>query len=806
LSLAFGIGANSAVFSVVRQLLLQPLPVDRPNELRIVYWTPNSDAPLNISNINSTGYRDPSGTYFRSNFSYGQFTAMRAAVRDTADLAGFSSAPGVTIAADGRPPVSGTGLLVSGNFLSTVRPPLAIGRALTDADDAPAAPAVAVIGFGLWTRLFGNDPAILGRAIQVNGLPVSIVGVTAAAYRGLSPGGYSPETDVTLPMALQPAITPRWTNPSQSLFTATDQYWVRLIARVRPGTDGQVGDALRTTFRAVFADGGHTSAQAAIADPRLFPGARGADSMRTAALQPLRILSVVVGIVLFIACINVAGLMLARGVSRQREFVVRRALGAGRARIMRQLLLESVMLSVAGGVAGLMLALVLAPALQSMLSTGLGTTGVSISLDWTLIASTAALACAVGVISGLLPALRFSGHRQSMLQNRSGGAGAPRLMIGRALLALQIAVSLPLVVGAGLFLRTLHNFGSLEIGFNPRGLVLFVVDPTMGGKAPERTAMVYPRLLERLESIPGVTSATLVENALLSGWESDSTVTVNERQAHMFMNAVGPHYLETMEVPLFSGRAITSDDRPSTPNVVVINRTAAKQLFDGASPIGQRFKIGTREVEIVGVSADAKYDALRNDVPPTMLQSYQQRQMGSMHVVVRAQVPVATLRPAIERAVQDVDPSLPITEFRTQEEQIEQSIGKERIFTRLLTTFGMFALLLACIGLHGVTSYSVARRTSEFGIRLALGAQRSQLLWLVLRQVVILAIVGLAIGLPAAWLAGPAVRSLLFGLEPNDTTTIVVSAIVMASVAMLAGLWPARRAARMEALAALRSE
>ncbi len=731
---------------------------------------------------------------------------MRAAVRDTAEVAGFNSAPDITIAADGRPPLSGMGLLVSGNFLSTLRPPLAIGRAITDDDDSPTAPPVAVIGYALWTRLFGNDPSVLGRTIRVNNLPVTIVGVTAASYRGLSPGGYAADVDVTLPIALQPAVMPKWTDPGQSLFTATDQYWVRLIARVRQGTDRQVNDALRTTFRAVFMETGHTAAEATLTDPRLFPGARGTDSMRTAAIQPLRIMSVVVGIVLLIACINVAGLMLARGVSRQRELVVRRALGAGRARIMRQLLLESVILSVAGGVAGLLLALVAAPVLQSMLSTGLGTNGVSVALDWTLVGATAALACAVGIVSGLLPALRFSGQNQSMLRNRSGGAGAPRLMIGRALITLQIAVSLPLGVWAGLFMRTLHNLGSLDIGFNPRGLVLFVVDPTMGGKAPERTATVYPLLLQRLETIPGVTSATLVENALLSGWESDSTVTINDRQGHMYMNAVGPHYLETMEVPLLGGRSITANDRAGTPNVVVVNQTAARQYFGDASPIGRRFKIGAREVEVVGVSADTKYDALRNDVPPTMLQSYQQRQMGSMHVVVRAEVPVATLRPAIERAVEDVDPSLPITGFTTQEEQIDQSMGKERVFARLLTTFGLFALLLACLGLHGVTSYSVARRTSEFGIRLALGAQRSQLLWLVLRQVVVLAIVGLAIGLPAAWLAGPAVRSLLFGLEPNDATTVVVSAITMAAVAMLAGFWPARRAARMEALSALRSE
>ncbi len=769
------------------------------------YWTPNSNDSLGINNINSSGYRDPAGRFYRSNFSYPQFTALRAAVRTASDLCGFNSTPGVTISAEGRPPVAGAGLLVSGNFFATVRPPMALGRPIADADDAPGAPAATVIGYGLWTRLFGNDPKVIGRTIRVNGTPATIVGVTAAAYRGLSPGGYAADTDVTLPLALQPAVTPEWAEAGTSLFTEAKVYWIRVVARVPAAAESKVADALRTTFRAELVNSGVVPAAAAIAEPRLFPGARGLDSLRSSAVLPLRILSVVVGVVLLIACTNVAGLMLARAVGRQREILVRRALGAGRGRIMRQLLLESVILSALGGAAGLLLALATAPALQSMLSSGLGTNGVGLALDWTLLGLTATLACGAGVLAGLLPAVRFSRQSDALLKD-CGGAGAPKLLIGRALLALQIAVSLPLVAGAGLFLRTIHNLSNVDLGFNPRNLVLFVVDPTMSGRAPERTADVYPRLLDRLEAIPGVTSATLIENALISGWESDSLITLEDgKQAHMYMNAVGPHYLETMEVPLLAGRAIGSTDTGDTPRVAVINQTAAR-LFGDGSPIGRRFRNGTRDVEVVGVFADTKYDGLRNDIPPTMLQSYLQRRMGSMHVAVRTQAPIAAVRPAIERAVHEVDASLPVTGFRTQEEQIDQTIGKERVFTRLLTVFGLFALLLACVGLHGVTSYSVARRTSEFGIRLALGAQRSQLLWLVLRQVVVLALVGLAIGVPAAWLAGPAVRSLLYGLEPTDVLTIVVSAAIMLVVAVAAGLWPARRAARMEALAALRTE
>jgi len=351
----------------------------------------------------------------------------------------------------------------------------------------------------------------------------------------------------------------------------------------------------------------------------------------------------------------------------------------------------------------------------------------------------------------------------------------------------------------------LHNLGNVELGFNPRDLVLFNVDPTLNGKAPERTESIFPRLLERLESIPGVTSATLLENALISGSESDTTATIDGREVHIYMNAVGPHYVETMGIRLVAGRSIRPTDSEGSSPVVVINETAVRQFFKNESPIGRRIVDAWGDREVIGVVADTKYDGLRNDVEPTMLQSYLQRRVGSMTVAVRSDV-AGTLRPAIESAVRDVDPSLPITGFKTQLEQIDQSIGKELVFSRLLTIFGGFALLLACVGLHGVTSYSVARRTSEIGIRLALGAPRSQVLWMVLRQVVILAVIGLAIGLPIAWLTSPFASAFLFGLGPRDPITILAAAALMVVVAVGAGLRPAHRAARMEALSALKSE
>jgi predicted permease len=810
LSLAIGIGANTTIFSVVRQLLLMPLPVETPEDLRLVYWSPHRDGPLGISNISASSFTDGSGVSFRSNFSYPQFSAMRDAASGSASLAAYTFVRRLTVSADRHGPILASGMLASGNFFSTVRPPLVLGRGLTERDDNDAAPPVAVISQNLWTRLYGNDLDVGGKTMRVNDAIVEIVGVTAPVYRGLSQGGFIPATDVTMALAKQPLMSPEWSKSGNSLFTAPAAYWVRLIARTSAASEARAYGVLRTAFAGQIAQGGLTPAIAATSTLAMFPGARGIDSLRTSPLLPLRILSIVSGVVLLIACINVAGLMLARGVSRQHELTIRRALGAGRARIMRELLLESVILSGIGGLAGLLVALWIAPVLQSMLASGLGTSGISVSLDWPLIGATAVLACTAGILAGLLPAIRFSRNADAMLKHRTA-SGAPRLLAGRVLLALQIAVSLPLVVGAGLFLRTLNNYAGVDLGFEPRGLMLFNLDPTMSGKAPERTAQVMPRLLERIEAIPGVTSATPLENALMAGSGSSTTMTVDGRDAEISYNAVGPHYLETMGIRLVAGRMLRPTDSAGPPSVVVINQTLADRFFKSTSPIGGRMKGGLWDVTVVGVVTDSKYEGLRNAVEPTMLQSYLQRTegrftVGAMTVAVRSTVSSAAMRAAIEAAVHDVDPTIPLAEFRTQQEQIDQMIGRERVIATLLTAFGGFALLLACVGLHGVTAYWVARRTSEIGIRLALGAQRAQVLWLVLRQVVILAIAGLAIGLPIAWIAGPLTGPMLFGLDPRDPVTIAAAAAILALFVVVAGLRPARRAARLEALTALRTE
>jgi predicted permease len=834
LSLAMGIGANTAIFSVIRSVLLDPMPVERPDELALVYWARPANNNLRFLQLNSSGYQDTQAKRgYNSNYTYPQFRSLQAAAGDAAEIAGFNFVSRVTVSVGDQPATAATGFLVSGNYFSALRLGTILGRPLDAHDDSVEA-RVAVISHAFWLRAFGGDAAVVGRRVRINGEPFDVVGVTPAGFRGLSSGRSYPPTDVTLPLSTQPIVSPKWTPATandvfsgetaatapnagpartaggRSLFTATDRYWIRLLARVRPEA---ARERLHATLTAALAQQFGavqtlTAEELRQMDVRLLPAPRGLDSLRADVRQPLFILGGVMAAVLLIACVNLASLMLARGVARQRELAVRRALGASRARIVRGLLLEGAVLAAAGGVAGLGLAFLSAPLITSMLTTGLGTLAARVSIDWTLVAATAGISCVAAVLSALLPALRLTGRGASRhLRHQTIGAGAPRLTIGRMLIALQIAISVPLVVGAGLFLRTIHNLSAVDLGFDASGLMLFDVDATQGRTDPQASARVYGELLERLSAVPGVTSVTLVENALVSGWKSSGKVTIDGTETFMRMNAVGPRFFETMGIPMVAGRSVGPQDVAAAPRVVVINQTAARAYWPGTSPLGRHFMVGSRDVEVIGVVADSKYEDLKSGMAPTFYDPYTQRAgLRDVHVVLRTAVAPAGLAAAVRQAVADVDRNLPITDVKTQDEQIGETMGQERVITRLLVIFGGFALLLACIGLHGVTSYSVARRTNEIGIRMALGAGRSQVLWLILRQVFILAVAGVAVGLPVAYLAGPLVRALLFGLDPHDAATMAVAAALMVGVALGAGLLPARRAARMEALSALRTD
>jgi predicted permease len=811
LSLAMGIGANTAMFSVVKTLLLTPLPVDAPEELSLVTWA--REGEFSISQIGSTGYTDPtSGTRYRSNFSFPAYRALLEVAGNEARLFAFAFLRGVSVALGDQPAFLAGGALADGRYFSTLRVPMALGRPLGEADDLPDAPLVAVLSHSFWMRAFGGDPSIIGRAVRVNGKGAEVVGITAPGFVGLSMGGFFPQTEITVPLASQPLVSPGMGWSEGGLFTAEDTFWLRLMARVPEGTHPDVlQQRLTRTFQTLQSP--LVGGDGYLPEVKLLPGSQGAQAVRAETARLLYFLLGVVGIVLLIVCVNLSSLMLSRGISRQREMAVRRSLGGGRGRLVQQLLLEGLMLAGAGTAAGLLLTVLSRRFLSGLLTGSIGfgvfgNLGIEVVLDPTVVVGSAALGIIATLAFSLLPALRLSGlDPNTWLKPRSAGSATPKLTLGRMLISFQIAASVPLVVAAILFLRTLSNLGAVELGFDPRGLAAFQVDPGYTDRPEEAYSDLYLEILGRLETIPGVRSATLMENALMSGIVSSSMITVDGQEHVLYRNAVGPAFQETLGVRLLSGRLPGRQHDGSGPRVGAVNQTAVDRLFQGQSPLGKILQSGSREVQIIGVINDTPYRDQRQPVPPTLYESALQRLgYGGHNVVLRTDVPIARLEPTIRQAIWEIDPDLPVPEIQTQTAIMAQTSAKERVFTQLLSIFGIFALVLASIGLYGVTSYSVTRRTAEIGVRVAVGAQPRQIVWLILRRVFALAGLGVVAGIPVALAGGPLVESLLFGVRATDPATAAWAACVMLAVAMAAGLLPALRAAGVSPRRALETE
>ena len=631
-SLAIGIGANTAMYNVVRALLIESLPVTRPDELALAYWTRPASTKVRMLELNSDGFRDPkSGQRLQSNLTYSMFTAMRDASGASFPTFGFNFIGQANVSIDGQPPMPAGGMLATSEYFPVMGLAMAAGRPFAAADDRPDAPRVVVISYGLWMRAFGGDRSAIGRTIRVGGTPCEVIGVTTQGYRGLSQGGFFPPVDVTLPMAAQPDVMPRWSAmpaSGASLFTS-NQFWVRAIVRVPAGTNGSDA-ALASALRGEFAKlPGATPEEIPQVTVRLLPGGRGLDSLRKDTERPLAILGAVVAIVLLMACANLAALMLARGVARQRELAVRRALGAGRARLIRVLMTETLLLALAGGIVGLLIAVWTGPVVASMVTVGLGAADVDLGISWRLVGLTAGVSIAAAILAGLIPALRLSGRLSADLTTRAGQSG-PRLATGRALIAIQIAVSVPLLVGAGLFLRTIYNLSAVDVGFNPDGLVVFKLEPGLGRAHDARDPReVYANVLERMRTLPGVTSASIVADLPISGRSSNTSGKIGEEKISVNLNAVGPRFFETMGIPIVMGRSIEERDTASSPPVVVVSQTFAAQYFPGQSAVGQHFLIGEANVEIVGVVAASRTRDLRTAPPPMVYDAYVQRSFAT---------------------------------------------------------------------------------------------------------------------------------------------------------------------------------
>jgi predicted permease len=815
LSLALGIGANTAMFSVSWVLFSQPLAVSDPDSLVAV--TNRLTIPRGMRGmwqINGTSYRDPaSGRNYRATLSYPAYLALRDAAADAADVFAYAFVREANVSIDGWS-TTAAGALVSGNYFRGTGAAIVLGRALNDEDDRPGASA-AVISHRFWTSALGGDSAAIGRTIRVNGVPFTIVGVSGPGFLGMSRGGFFPPTDVTIPLQAQPAVTPSWGPPGERLFTSDVVFWIHSMARLKPRASVAALDAkLGARFAAWLKASSYPSyAQAADVEVRLLPGGRGVDEFSRSAGPPVRILTAVVAIVLLLACVNLANLMLARGIARGREISIRLALGAGRARLVRQALVESLLLAAAGAALGLVIGVFGGRALLRMLTAGAGPVGMTLTVDWRTLAMTALIACAATLLFGVLPAVRLVRRdvTPAMKPAIGSAAGAPRLRPATLLMAAQVAVSVPLVAGAVIFLQTVHNLGRVDLGFNPDRLVSFRVDPSLSGYGRARVEQTYERLLARVRAVPGVRSASLIGDPLLSGVSSNTTLTLPDgRTLDVSFNRIGTDYFETIGVALVAGRPIDTRDRTGAPPVIVVNEAAAHAIFGAQPPLGRSLNIFNRESAIVGVVRDARGASVRTPVSPTLFLPYEQGgvplTLGALYLVARTAVEPVAVMGALRAAVADVDRDVPVSRLKTQAQQIQETLGTEIAFTRLLVAFGAFALFLACIGLHGLTAYSVARRTSEIGLRIALGAQRGDVLWLILRQATVVTGIGLAIGIPITIACSRTVVSLLYGVQPADPLSLAVAVVVMSLVGGLAAYLPARRAAGLEPLSALRAD
>ena len=801
-SLALGIGANSAIFTLADQVLLRRLPVSHAGEL--LYFT--SPGPQ-------------SGMVWGSNrFSYPMFQDLRDHNLVFAEVAArFDTALNLSYKNRSE---QVTAEIVSGNYFDTLGLSTIIGRGLTSDDNrVPGGHSVAVLTYDYWQSRLGGDPAILNQVLLLNGHPMTVIGVAAPGYRGFDVGQ---RVDVLVPAMMKAQMTPTWNGLDDRRVI-----WLQLVGRLRPGVTVQQAEAsLQPYYHALLEmearDIPFRFARARkefVSKPlKIQPAGRGISDFRDQFNQPLRILLGIVGMLLLIACANLANLLLARAAGRQKEIALRLAMGASRFRLVRQLVVESLMLSLAGAALGLVCAAWTVGGLLGILSNAdsLGITG---SLDWRVFAFTFALALVTGVLFGLVPAWQATSPRlahtlKNQAANVSPGSGHVRLR--KALVVSQVALSLLLLIAATLFTRSLHNLRNVDLGFHRESLLAFDLDPALNAYSAERIRRFAGTIQERVAAIPGVRAAAIGVNPLVGDSIDMRSIHVEGYQAREdenmspYCDSVSPGYFSTLGIPLQIGREFNEADRLGAPQVAVVNDAFAKYFFKGANPIGRRFGFGKDKgtpVEIVGVVRNSKYSRVEEETPRVVYLPFaQDPNPGSMVVYARAAGDPKALFPAVRRTVRQVDPVLPVTRLRTMDEQVDSSLSAQRLIATLSGLFAGLATILAAIGLYGVMAYTVTRRTREIGIRLALGAGRRNVLRLVMREVAILTATGMVIALPAAVAAARLLRSELYGVGPSDPLSIAAALIALVSVALLAGYIPAERAARVNPNVALRYE
>ncbi len=811
LSLALGIGANTSVFSVLDAVLLKSLPVSHPEQLRILTWIRHGD-PIGMKSHSGWAIYDDRGRPVDGSFSYPAYEIFRKTVPQFSDVVAF--APNQFTVTDNATSDLVFGHYVSGNYFTGLGAQPLLGRPILPEDDAPGKPGVAVLTYLYWNKRFAGDPAVVGRLITVNRVPVTVIGVMPAAFQGLMPGR---AIDLFVPFSMVPE-----TAPAYYALAAPDFWWVQIFGRLKPGASEAAATAAvqATLAHQIDSYAGTTLPSSNRPKIVLEPGSRGAGPLRGSIQTSIYILAAVAGLVLLIACINLVNLLLARYASRSREIAIRISIGAGRWRLMRQMLAESMLLAGMGAIAGLFLA---KPMLRLLLNFFSGTSilGLDARLDGRALGFTFLVAMITALLFGTMPAWRAAHVNAGSSTKETGAiAAGHRHLLGRYLVSLQIGLSLVLLVGTGLFLRTLLSLTAVNLGFQTDNILTFQTDPGRSGYKPPQAGALYRRLEGRITAIPGVEAVAISQLPLIGGVVTNGPIHLpgsGDNQKQTWFIYCSDSFLSTMRIPVVLGRDLSRADFDREIPSAVVNETLVKKYLRGVNPIGRIFYLPhwvrdngseVKPFTIVGVAKDAHYRGVRDPVPPTAYMPFPWRPPGDSMMVfaIRTRLAPLSLAPAVRRAVGNVDANLPVAEVRTEREQIDRSLGTERLFATLVSIFGANALILAAIGIYGVMAFSVNRRTREIGVRMALGAQRGEVRWLVLRQSLHMAMLGIVVGVPSALLLTGLVRKLLYGVKPNDPASLVAAVIVIAAVAAFAAWIPARRASRVDPIVALRYE
>jgi predicted permease len=811
LILALGIGAVTAVFSLIDAALWKMLPVQSPEQL-VQFKTINPAFPVNDA------------------FSYPAFKTFREQIEVLAGALAFRKLHKIDFEIDGHSALA-DGQLVSGNYFSVLGVRAIRGRTILPADESVAGQSpVAVIGYDYWRSRFGLDPDIVGKKILLNNALYTIIGVTEPEFYGVQPGE---RVDVSVPLTTVALINPGFADAGSPYDTlkAPFRNWLYVMGRLQPGvTREQAAVSLQTVFAQSEREAAAALAGLPFDSPtlrqaflqfrlQLDPASQGLAALRQQFSKPLWVVMAIVGLLLLITCANVANLLLARANAREREIAVRLAMGAGKGRLMRQLMTESILLGVSGGALGAGLAYWGSRSLLALMARGRNPVVLSVHPDLTVLAFALAVSLLTALVFGTIPAWRATDVNPSrgLAQNtRSSASVGERYRLGKSLVVLEVAISLVLLIGAALLTRSLANLNDFYPGFNRGNVLLFSVNPTVIGY--KDVVPLYERMLGRIRTIPDVRSASLSVHEPLTTNVSDSSVRVQgpvprqgEDLTPVDVEPIGPDYFHTMETPLLRGRELSVADRAGSPKVVIVNESMARHYFGDANPIGRLVSIpGYRGdpswLQIVGEVRDIKVHDLRESATLMLYVPMFQAPEGGATFEIRTSMNPAYAETAVLGVVKAIDSHLPVYSVKSLNDQLDDSLVEERLVASLSSMFGLLALVLTCVGLYGLLAYTVNRRTGEIGIRIALGAERGRIARMFLRETLLLVACGLAIGVPSAALVSRLIATQLFGLKRGDLGTFFAACVVMAAVTMIASYLPARRAASVDPMQALRSE